>query len=173
MAHPEQLAFIERIKNIFPNHFGGRIVEMGSLDVNGNLNYLYESEEVTRVDLAKGKNIDIVMPIHEYKAPGQGSIDLIISSEVFEHDPYFGKSLENIIWLLRSGGLFVFTCATTGRPIHGVRDVAPDDSPFTLDFYKNRTEQDFKLHPSWDLVERSFFQNGRGLRDLYGWAIKK
>lgn len=51
--------------------------------------------------------------------------------------------------MLKSGGLFVFTCASIGRNEHGTRRTSPDASYGTInnfddmcDYYKNLTEYD-------------------------------
>ena len=51
--------------------------------------------------------------------------------------------------MLKADGLFVFTCASTGRPEHGTRQCKPHQSFGTLsdivdmrDYYKNLTEYD-------------------------------
>lgn len=45
---------------------------------------------------------------------------------------------------LRPGGLFLFTCASEGRPEHGTKATSPQDSPFTTNYYKNLTEADIR-----------------------------
>lgn len=77
-----------------------------------------------------------------------GYFDTVISTECFEHDMYFDRSLRNIIRMLRPGGCFLFTCGTTGRPRHGTIDTGPKDSPFTVKmdnnwkyYYGNITEE--------------------------------
>ena len=43
------------------------------------------------------------------------SFDVVISCECFEHNPYWRETFLNMTRVLRPGGLFVLTCATTGR----------------------------------------------------------
>ena len=129
--HREQKDFCEWIKRQFPNMFHQkRVLDIGSLDVNGTNRYLFEECEYTGLDLGEGKNVDVVCPAHLF-LESDGYFDTIISTECFEHDMHFHKSLKNIVRLLRPGGLFLFTCGTTGRPRHGTVDTDCGDSPFT------------------------------------------
>lgn len=76
--------------------------------------------------------------------------------------------------------MFIFTCATTGRPEHGTRRANPDNSPFTSllenDYYKNLTEQDIRNYIDIEKHFSSFnFISTEGSHhpDLYFWGIKK
>jgi hypothetical protein len=48
--------------------------------------------------------------------------------------------------MLKSNGLFIFTCATDGRAEHGTNRTSPADAPLLTgnwsDYYKNLTETD-------------------------------
>jgi hypothetical protein len=82
--------------------------------------------------------------------------------------------------MLKPGGLFVFTCASTGRPEHGTRRTSPNDSYGTIgnvsgwtDYYKNITFDD--LNAAID-VDNTFtcyasYYNTSPC-DLYFWGIK-
>jgi len=77
------------------------------------------------------------------------TFDTIISSECFEHDPEYKESFLKIYNILKPNGLFLFTCASTGRPEHGTRRTSPHDSYGTSvglkdmqDYYKNLTCND-------------------------------
>ena len=139
MAHKEQRNFCERVKGRFPDDFNEKkVLDVGSLDVNGNNRYLFDGCDYTGIDLGPGNNVDIVCPAHEL----EGLYDTIISTEAFEHDRYIKDSLKNIISnLLRPGGLFLFTCAGEGRAEHGTINCSPKDAPFTNDYYQNLSKQ--------------------------------
>src|SRR5574338_625609 len=84
MAHPEQKAFCERVRNQYPSYFDGkRVLDVGSLDVNGNNRFLYTNSEHIGIDVGPGKNVDVVCVAHEYNEP-DGSFSAIISTECFE-----------------------------------------------------------------------------------------
>ena len=180
MAHKEQIQFCQKIKNKFPSFFENKkVLDVGSLDINGNNRYLFINSNYTGIDIGSGKNVDIVSKAHEYNAP-DGEYDVVISTECFEHDMYYSKSIMNCIRLVKSGGLFLFTCATTGRPEHGTRRTRPEDAPLLSsneewsDYYKNLTEEDIE---EIVLLEKYFslheFKINPISCDLYFYGIKK
>src|SRR5579863_7716787 len=115
MAHQGQINFCISVKRSFPQFFAERLVlDIGSLDINGNNQYLFEDCLYLGVDLLPGKNVDLAAPGHEIMLPDE-SIDVIISTECFEHDIFYQLTLNNIVRILKPGGLFLFTCASTGR----------------------------------------------------------
>jgi SAM-dependent methyltransferase len=147
MAHRAQVDYCFYVKNKFPEFFKNkRVVDFGSLDINGSNRQFFDDCEYIGLDIGKGKNVDIVTKAHEYNAP-DGSFDVVVSTEMFEHDKYLHLSLPNMVRVLRSGGLFFWTCAAPGRPEHGTRRTEPTASPFTSkegdgwdDFYENVDE---------------------------------
>ena len=135
--HPAAKQFCDEIALKFPCHFGpeSRALDAGSLDINGSNRYLFQGE-YTGIDLGEGRNVDRVCRIHEM----DGTYTTVISTECFEHDEFLRASITNIAEnLLEPGGLFLFTCATTGRREHGTRRTTPGDAPFVPDYYQNVT----------------------------------
>ena len=150
MAHKEQVDFCLKVKEKFPHFFKNKIViDIGSLDINGNNQYLFEDCLYIGVDIGVGRNVDFVCKGHELRLPDE-SIDVIISTECFEHDMYYEETLKNIYRMLKPGGFFIFSCATTGRKEHGTRRTTPKDAPLLLgdddwsDYYKNLIPQDIQ-----------------------------
>lgn len=177
MAHPEQARFCLAVKARFPEYFtGATVLDVGSLDINGCNRPLFEDCLYTGLDLGEGKNVDVVGIGHEYDAP-DGHFDTIISTECFEHDQHYPLTLKNIVRMLRVGGLFLFTCATTGRQEHGTRRSLPGNAPLLqgewADYYRNLTEADIR---EAILVDTVFplheFEVYTGTKDLYFWGIK-
>ena len=179
MAHPEQIEFFKSVKNKHPDWFKDRmILDIGSLDINGNNHYLFENCLYLGLDVAEGKNVDIVCSGGDLALPDQ-TFDTIISSECFEHDQFYEKTLKNIYRMLKDGGVFVFTCATTGRPEHGTRRTTPNDAPLLQnfdgwsDYYKNLTEQDIRNVFNIDTLFSIFeFGVNDKTKDLYFYGKK-
>jgi len=172
MAHEEQSDFCKSVKEKFPNHFKGvKVLDIGSLDINGNNRYLFEDYTYIGVDLGEGKNVDVVCRGHEYKP--KEHYDTIISTECFEHDEYWKETILNIIEHLKEGGLFLFTCATEGRGEHGTRRTSPQDAPFVGDYYRNLTEEIIKGEINLDEWFSEYqFSSRQNPADLYFWGIK-
>lgn len=175
MAHPEQREFCTKVANRFPELFRNaksKILDCGSLDINGNNRYLFASKDYTGVDLGPGKNVDVVSRIHEYPAQDE-SFDIVISTECLEHDEFYEQSLKNMLRVLKPGGILVLTCATIGRREHGTSRSSKQDSPFTLDYYKNLEATDIRSAISMDAFESHEFGVNARSHDLYFWGLKK
>lgn len=177
MAHSQQADYFKSVKARHPQFFSNcRVLDLGSLDINGNNRHLFSDYEYIGVDIGEGRNVDVVCRNHEYTSDEK--FDVVISSECFEHDEFWDLSILNGIDLLKDGGLFTFTCATTGRPEHGTRRTTPSDSPFTSlidnDYYMNLTEEDIKGKIDLDSVFSEYeFKVNTSPADLYFYGIKK
>jgi len=177
MAHKEQSDYIASVKQQHPSFFnGGRVLEIGSLNINGTVRQFFNVDEYVGVDVGKGAGVDVVISGHEYD--DDQFFDCAISCECFEHNPYWRETLENMVRLTKTGGLVVFTCATTGRPEHGTERTTPQDSPLTIakgwSYYRNLTQDDFEKAFDFDGIfkEKCFSLNSKSC-DLYFWGLKK
>lgn len=173
MAHREQKEYLLKIKNQFPDRFiNCSVLDIGSLDINGNNRYLFDKYTYTGIDIGAGKNVDIVCAGHLFKSDHQ--FDIVISTECFEHDMHYSDTIINAINLTKSGGMFLFTCATTGRPEHGTSIHSPSSSPFTNMYYKNLTENDIREFLEVDEIFNDYaFEINKFRSDLYFYGIKK
>jgi autotransporter strand-loop-strand O-heptosyltransferase len=151
MAHKEQRDFCIKVKEKFPEFFKNkRVLDIGSLDINGSNRDLFENCNYLGLDVGEGRNVDVVCVGHLFDGP-DNYFDTIISTEVFEHDMYYEETIKNIMRMLKPGGLFLFTCAAPGRPEHGTRRQGEWCAPLLLqiseewaDYYKNLTEDDVR-----------------------------
>lgn len=145
MAHPQQQRFVAAIKAAFPACFvGGRVLEVGSLDINGTVRPHFAAAQYIGIDVGPGFGVDVVCQGQDYAEP-DGSFDVVLSCEVMEHNPYWRETFANMLRLCRPGGLVLMTCATTGRREHGTRRTSPKDAPLIeWDYYGNRTATDFR-----------------------------
>ena len=157
MAHKEQKDFFEKVKRKLPEHFKNkRVLDVGSLDINGSHKYLFENCSYIGLDIDEGPNVDVVSIAHLYDA-SDNYFDTIISGSVFEHDMFYEKTITNIMRMLKPGGLFLFTCAGPGYPEHGTkRSGTQYDAPLLAniseewaDYYKNLSGDDFKRIPNF------------------------
>lgn len=179
MSHKEERDFCKNVRSNLPSFFENKkVLEVGSGDINGNNNYLFTCCHMIRVDVAFGPNVDLISYAHDL-AFVDDYFDTIISTECFEHDAHYKKSIRNMYRMLRSGGLMLFTCATTGRPEHGTRRSKPYQVLSTRlddheDYYKNLTEQDIRDVLN---IENSFvdfkFEVEENHHDLFFWGIKR
>jgi hypothetical protein len=176
MAHSQQRAFCESVKTKFSGAFTGkRVLEVGSLNINGTCRELFTDCDYLGIDVVAGKDVDLVVPAHLHKA-ADGGYDTIISTEALEHDLYWMATLGAIKRMLRAGGLFVLTCATTGRGEHGTARSKPQDAPGLPwpDHYRNITEDDVRwvYAPDMSGWKDYEFSIGHETSDLYFYGIK-
>lgn len=180
MSHHEQRFYVQKISQRFPFHFTNKhVLDVGSLDINGNNRWAFTDwASYTGIDIAPGINVDVVSKGHEYD-PGI-QYETIISTECFEHDKYYEQTLQNIVRLLKPGGMFIFTCATTGRAEHGTVNSDIYSSPLTCNiedwasYYKNLTEEDIRKAINVEEIFSEFeFEVNGFTHDLYFYGIKK
>jgi SAM-dependent methyltransferase len=148
MAHPQQAEYFTSIRAHYPSHFQqARVLEVGSLDINGSVRDLFSGCSYIGVDLQPGPGVDLACPGHLLALPS-ASFDTVISAECFEHNPFWRETLANMLRMARPGGLVLVSCATTGRKEHGTSRTNPDASPFTVqerwDYYRNLTARDIE-----------------------------
>lgn len=138
--HKEANDFILRMKKEYSILFNRvKVLDVGSLDINGNNRAYFSEFEYLGLDIGKGKNVDIVCPIHLFQT--EDKFDFIISTEMLEHDKYWKKSIAKMISILDSNGSLLITCANINREEHGTSRTSPIDSPFTNDYYKNISKE--------------------------------
>ena len=148
MAHPEQAEFFGAVRDFYPAAFANaRVLEVGSLDINGSVRELFSGCDYTGVDLQLGPGVDLARQGQLVDFPS-GHFDTVISAECLEHNPYWRETLANMLRMARPGGLVLVSCATTGRLEHGTTRTNPDASPFTSaaqwDYYRNLTGADIE-----------------------------
>ena len=179
--HIEARNFTTFVKNILPDYFINKnVLDVGSGDINGNNKFLFTNCKYEGNDVINAKNVTIVSKTKDL--PFENNFfDTIISTECFEHDPEYKESFIKIYNMLKPNGLFIFTCASTGRPEHGTRKTSANQSYGTIaklndmqDYYKNLTKADLnqvlnlnELFSCWNT-----YYNSKS-HDLYFIGIKK
>lgn len=174
MAHEAQVQYMLYVKQKFPERFSEcRVLDIGSLDLNGNNRYLFENYKYLGVDIGYGKNVDLVCAGH--KVEDSEGFDIVISTECLEHDIFWEKTIQNMVNLTKQNGLVLLSCATTGRPEHGTARTSPADSPFTNEYYKNLTIEDISsaINLQKEFKQYEFKTISYPSCDLYFWGIKK
>ena len=89
MSHTAQREFITEVKTRFPQFFTKkRVLEVGSLNINGTLRDFFSKCDYTGIDVGEGKGVDIVCEGQKYDGP-DNSFDVCAYAECFEHNPYW------------------------------------------------------------------------------------
>lgn len=171
MAHPAQKQFFFSVKEKHPQHFDKiKVIDCGSLDVNGSTRELFTNSEYLGVDIAAGKNVDRVSQIKdlEYKE----EFDTVISGEMLEHDETWEQSLKKMFDMCKKGGLIVITAAGKDRPEHGTTKTGTQwgTSP---DYYMNIEEEHLNKALPKKLFKEYNVEYNAVDKDIYFYAIKK
>jgi SAM-dependent methyltransferase len=179
LAHLHQLKFVSLVDEYFVKRHRPdvSILEVGSYDVNGSVRQIFPDCKYIGADLCEGPGVDLVRSGHEIDFP-DGSFDIAISCECFEHNPDWFATFLNMHRMTKPGGLLIMTCASKGRLEHGtpraIFDSSPGASSRGLDYYRNLTEKDFTDAIKLDqlFAAHRFFYIRRSC-DLYflGWKI--
>lgn len=177
--HPEARNFTLFVKSQLPEFFTNKkVLDVGSGDINGNNRFLFDNCEYDGNDVFAASNVTIVSKTSALPF-GPETFDTIISTECFEHDPEYSESFQKILSMLKPGGLFLFTCASTGRWEHGTRRTSPGESYGTIgnvegwtDYYKNLTFDDLKNSININAFSQYEHHYHSRACDLYFWGIK-
>jgi SAM-dependent methyltransferase len=178
MAHFQQQKFVEAARSLFPEFFERtRVLEVGSWSYNGSIRELFESCDYVGADVAPGNGVDIAVAGQDLAFP-TASFDLVITCECFEHNPFWLETFVNMTRMLKPGGLFVLTCAGTGRGEHGTSRTGVAGSLAAreqhADYYRNLTRSDFtrRVDLGAHFSHHRFFDN-RYSKDLYFVGVKR
>ena len=172
--HPAQRDFVERVKLLFPAKFlGVDVLDVGSLDINGNNRYHFALKSYIGLDVGPGLNVDRIVKGEDPLPFESESFDVVISTECMEHNAHFRKTIVQMVRVLRPGGLMIMSMAGYLRPIHGTAMIDPVASPYTHDYYKNIYLQDLSHLISWEEVFFPYCFEYSGAYDLYFYGVKK
>jgi len=139
---------------------GAKILDVGSMDVNGTLKPIFNKPgwEYVGVDIAKGKNVNVVLA-DPYKYPFQDDhFDAAVSSSCFEHDEMFWLTFKEVVRVVKSGGYFFLAAPFKD----GIHRVPVDCWRFLPDGYKALC----KWEPKATLIDS--FIDDRPHRDCVG-----
>ena len=177
MAHIEQIEFFKAVAAVNPSLIdGARVLEIGSYNVNGSIrDYFSSAAQYIGVDLTEGPGVDVVGYGHVLDYT-DGSFDITLSGECFEHDPHWRDTFTNMVRMTKPGGMLVFTCASRGRLEHGTTRTNKAHSPGTqavgLDYYRNLDAHDFQSLPLASLFSKYRFWYQPTHHDLFFVGIK-
>jgi len=130
----------------------GTVLDIGSMDVNGTLRPIFEKEgwKYVGVDMAPGKNVDEVVDSEALSSAFPADhFDCIVSAEMIEHanDPI--RCVDEMVKILKPGGLLILTAAGNGFPEHrhpvDCWRPLPDGMKFMLKDLENVEVESFSL----------------------------
>jgi len=128
------------------------ILEVGSLDVNGTLRDFQPSDSKwIGIDLEPGKGVDIVIERASIFPFEDQSFDLVVATSIFEHDPMFWITFNEMVRVTKDGG-FIYVSAPSNGWVHrypvDVYRFYPDAGR-ALEEWGMRSRKDLKLQESF------------------------
>lgn len=149
---------------------GVAVVEFGSYDVNNTAQGLSvralcaEAAAYVGVDARPGPGVDVVSRAQDYRPKPRA--DLVICTEVLEHDPDPPGVIAAARRALKPGGVLILTAAGEGRMPHGCDGGPVGDEP-----YANITRADLEAWlDGWQDVT---ITENRAAGDIYATARTK
>ena len=114
--------------NLFAHMYGGKdkvVLDIGGKNVNGSLSEFFEKMGMKYicVDIEEDSSVDVVIKPGDKYPFDDGSIDLIVSTSCFEHDPCFWITFKEMSRIIKLGG-FIYVNA----PSNGVYHCHPGDN---------------------------------------------
>lgn len=182
MAHISQTEWCMKLKNDYPKYFvNKRVLDIGSLDINGNNKSLFVNCDYVGLDVVKGKNVDVVSIAHEYNP--DKLFDVVLSTSALEHDMYYKLTLRKMVALLKPKG-FMFISAPYEWHEHGTKKSRPEHSGTTqmgekwANYYKNIDIEDITGTLNLEEIFYEFYigvSSHKAIkgRDFRFWGIKK
>ena len=122
--HKNSHSKMEWFKNTYLNNSSKlNILDVGSLDKNGNYNYsdIFDEKNWTYsgLDFQEGNNVDIVVTdIYNWFEIEDNVYDVIVSGQFFEHLEFFWLTMSEIERVLKPGG-YVCIIVPSAGPKHG------------------------------------------------------
>ena len=107
---------------LFAEKYGGSnktVLDIGGRNVNGSLRSFFENLGMKFIclDMEEHSSVDIVIKPGDKLPFENGSIDLIVSTSCFEHDPCFWLTFKEMTRIIKPSG-YIYINAPTSGPYH-------------------------------------------------------
>jgi SAM-dependent methyltransferase len=139
-----------------------RVHEIGSLYVNGGARDLCgEAKLFWGFDKVAGPGVD---QVEDARNVVGNTWDLVICTEVLEHDPEPHEIIDCAARCLKAGGYLILTCASTGRKPHSAYGA---EHPEPGEYYGNVSPEALRamLHSAkWELIDLDYIENPGDVR---------
>ena len=105
--HRGNREFLDDLVKRYPASFTGvKVLELGSLNINGSVRQHFRDCEFVGIDKMDGPDVDIIVEAKN-TIFAKDYFDTLISMSMVEHDPDWQESLGHNFQWLKPGGLFV------------------------------------------------------------------
>jgi SAM-dependent methyltransferase len=101
---------------------GAKVLEVGSYDTTGTVRPVVERLRPQRyvgVDIVPGPGVDFICDVHELAVTfGAASFDIVLATELLEHVRDWRHAVQQMLTVLRPGGLLLLTTRSRGFRFH-------------------------------------------------------
>lgn len=158
--------FVEKFLESHP--FRGGVLDVGSLNINGDLRLLFEKKgnKYTGADMRRGENVDVIVNAHQLTERfGEEHFDMVCCFDTLEHDEAFWVTITHLKAVLKSGGWLLLGVPGGNCPKH-------DHPQDYWRFMENGVQS--LLYGLVDTYTETQKDNPESLLDdeIYGWGKK-
>ena len=161
--HSQVMDYLKSALAVVGGATGKSVLEIGSLNVNGGARDLCAGAlGYLGIDKVAGLGVDDVADAREYDL-GR-ALDLVICTEVLEHDPEPAAILDCAARCLKPGGYLILTCASTGRKPHSAYGA---EHPEPGEYYGNVSPEALRAMldaVEWELIDLDYIANPGDVR---------
>ncbi len=93
---------------------GLKVLDVGSMDVNGTVRPIFKDYDYTGMDIAEGKNVDVVQEPWIFPFD-DNSFDVIVSTSCIEHDTKFWVTVKE---MMRVSSSYIYLNAPSAQNYH-------------------------------------------------------
>src|SRR5665213_3670849 len=91
------------------------ILELGSCNVNGSLRDVApQGAMYIGLDTSAGPSVDVVIEPHKALPISSNSVDIVVSSSMFEHDLFFWETFLEMVRVAKPGGIVYINAPSNG-----------------------------------------------------------
>jgi SAM-dependent methyltransferase len=147
-----KVTFIQFINNYMTSNDSVKVLEVGSLNVNGGLRDLKPDNFAWHgIDLVDGPGVDQKIDVAELYPFNDDTFDLVVASSVFEHDIEFWSSFLEMCRVLKQDGIILLIMPSQGTfhryPLDAFRFYP--DAGLALEKWANRNNSKVRLIESF------------------------
>ena len=119
--HPTALNNITKFVNKYLSRPGLEVIDIGGADINGNLRNLFAEHNYRTLDIRQAEGVDIVVEAHNKYPINTSSIDVVVSTSMFEHDQAFWVTFNEMVRITKPRG-YIYICTPSRGSYHWDRD---------------------------------------------------
>ncbi len=110
--------WLSQLKEQYPANFNNaRVLEVGSLDINGSIREFFNNCDYMGIDRTPGNDVDVVVEAKDFQC-AIDHFDTLVSFSAFEHDPEWRDTVANVIKYIKPDGTIFFYFGAEGNQPH-------------------------------------------------------